>query len=348
MPFAILGFAVVTSLPVILLLIGGMSGGWWIGAAFLYMTGLAMVLDRLLHLAAPATDPATEIPAADYLSAGLAIAHFVLLALAVAAVSGMTGLVWWERVLAFFAFGLFFGQVSNSNAHELIHRSDPLLRRLGTWVFISHLFGHHASAHPKIHHRHVGSDEDPNSAKSGESYYHFLPRAWWGSFSKGFRAEILGPAEQAWYQHPYAGYAAGGLGFCLLALVLGGWAGLGAYLGLALYATAQLLMSDYVQHYGLRRRVLPGGRLEPVGPQHSWNAPQWFTSRLMLNAPRHSEHHAHPARPYPALALPGPDEAPTLPRSLPVMGMIALVPSRWRGMMDPKVEDWTLRRITAE
>jgi alkane 1-monooxygenase len=117
---------------------------------------------------------------------------------------------------------------------------------------------------------------------------------------------------------------------------------------MAFYATAQLLMSDYVQHYGLRRRVLPGGRLEPVGPQHSWNAPQWFTSRLMLNAPRHSEHHAHPARPYPALALPGPDEAPTLPRSLPVMGMIALIPSRWRGMMDPKVEDWTLRRITAE
>ena len=68
----------------------------------------------------------------------------------------------------------------------------------------------------------------------------------------------------------------------------------------------------------------------------------------MLNAPRHSDHHAHPARPFPALAMHGPDAAPTLPRSLPVMGMVALVPRRWRALMDPAVEDWALRQLAAE
>ena len=348
MPFVILGFAIVTLLPVLLLAVGGFAGGWWIIAAFIYMTALAMALDRFVRLAAPAANPAAEFPDADILSAILAISHFALMVLAVAAVAGVTGLDWWERVLAFLAFGLFFGQVSNSNAHELIHRAKPWLHGLGSWVFITHLFGHHASAHPKVHHRHVGSDGDPNSAMAGESFYRFMPRAWAGSFARGFRVEIASPAEQPWYQHPYARYLAGGLGCCVLALIIGGWAGLAAYLGLAFYASAQLLMSDYVQHYGLRRRTLPDGRLEAVGPQHSWNAPHWFTGKLMLNAARHSDHHTHPARPYPALAMPTKDEAPILPRSLPVMGMIALAPRRWRTMMDARVEEWVLGRLTTQ
>lgn len=341
------GFVIVTCLPIPLLIIGAFWGGWWIALALVYLTALAMALDRIVTLAAPPADPASEFPAADTLSIVLAVAHFLLLALAVAAVAGVTGLEWWERLVAFFGFGLFFGQVSNSNAHELIHRSRPLLRQLGTWVFISHLFGHHASAHPKVHHRHVGSAGDPNTARAGESYYRFVPRAWVGSFATGFRAEIANPKAQAWYEHPYVTYIAGGIGCCLIAIVIGGWAGLAAYLALSGHATAQLLLSDYVQHYGLRRSALPGGRLEPVGPQHSWNAPHWFTGRLMLNAPRHSDHHAHPARPYPALALPDKADAPTLPRSLPVMGMIALYPRRWRALMDPLVEDWAMRRIIA-
>ena len=113
------------------------------------------------------------------------------------------------------------------------------------------------------------------------------------------------------------------------------WAGLG------LHATGQLLLSDYVQHYGLRRRVLADGRLEPVGPRHSWNAPHWFSGAMMLNAPRHSDHHAHPARPYPALRLPGAEEAPMLPRALPVCCTIALCPPLWRRMMAPHLARWS-------
>jgi alkane 1-monooxygenase len=59
----------------------------------------------------------------------------------------------------------------------------------------------------------------------------------------------------------------------------------------------------------------------------------------MLNAPRHSDHHAHPARAYPALRLGAADTPgrPVLPRSLPVMATLAMVPPLWRRMMDPRV-----------
>ena len=76
-----------------------------------------------------------------------------------------------------------------------------------------------------------------------------------------------------------------------------------AFLVLAVYAQLQILLADYVQHYGLRRQTGADGRPEPVGDGHSWNTPHWFSSALMVNAPRHSDHHLHPTRPYPGLRL---------------------------------------------
>jgi alkane 1-monooxygenase len=52
----------------------------------------------------------------------------------------------------------------------------------------------------------------------------------------------------------------------------------------------------------------------------------------MMNAPTHSEHHLHPDRRFDELAAA--TRAPTLPRSLPVMAVIATVPPLWHGLMD--------------
>ena len=80
------------------------------------------------------------------------------------------------------------------------------------------------------------------------------------------------------------------------------------------------------------------GRLEPVSDRHSWNAPHWFSSGLMLNAPRHSDHHSHPARAYPGLRLERAEKPrPLLPYSLPVMAAIATMPHLWRRVMDRRV-----------
>jgi alkane 1-monooxygenase len=139
--------------------------------------------------------------------------------------------------------------------------------------------------------------------------------------------------------HPYVIY----LGISALALasafLLGGFAGVTALLTLSIYAQLQLLLSDYVQHYGLRRTTV-GGRLEPVGPQHSWNAPHAYSGAMMLNAPRHSDHHASPGKPYGDLVI-TPQDMPVLPRSLPVMATIALVPPLWHWMMDKRAAKWS-------
>lgn len=329
------GFAIASLAPAGLIVVAAYEGGLWAAAALVSVTALVAGLDAALGTSRTGIKASER--AADLLSMALVAAHFAVLASATLGVAGLNGLSVSARLALFVAAGLYLGQVSNSNAHELIHRARRHLRRAGALVFTSHLFGHHATAHPAVHHRYVATPLDPNSARLGESVYRFALRAWIGSFRAGLRVEadrLARKSRPAWDPgNPYWGYALGGLGFVIIAATAG-WAVLWAYLALALYATFQLLLSDYVQHYGLRRAPAGPG-WAPVDARHSWNAPQWYSSLMMLNAPRHSDHHTHPATPFPALCVP--PGAPVLPRSLPVMATLALMPRLWQKVMDPRV-----------
>ncbi len=336
-PMILFGFATLT--PLLLIAMGALAGGWWVLLALAFLTLLTGSLDAIVRHVTPPT-PESEFPAADALCVALGIGHFVLLVVVVTALAGDT-LSIWEKLPLFAAAGMFFGQVSNANAHELIHRGSRSLHRLGMWIYISLLFGHHTSAHVLVHHRYVATRSDPNTSRLGESYYRFARRAWRGSFREGYRAEAARLAKigrSSWY-NPYLVYIAGAAGFLYIAFLLGGLKGVFIYLAIAGFAQAQLLMSDYVQHYGLVRSLSDTGKPEPVGDRHSWNSRHWFSSAVMLNAPRHADHHAHPSRPYAALSLP--ENGPMLPRSLPVMACVALFPKRWRRLMDKRAQKWT-------
>jgi alkane 1-monooxygenase len=255
-------------------------------------------------------------------------------------VAGESELSGGGRVAVFVGAGLWLGQVANPAAHELIHRPGRGLCRLGALVYCWLLFGHHTSAHRLVHHRHAASAQDPNTARSGEGYYAFLVRAWAGSFRRGLAAENALRVRGKVGMHPYAVYMAIAV-FCLgLGYAIAGTWGALAWAGLAAHAQSQLMLSDYVQHYGLVRAVKADGRLESVSARHSWNAPHWFSSAFMLNAPRHSDHHAHPARPYPALRLPEAADAPHLPWPLPLACMIALCPPLWKRAIRPHLKRW--------
>jgi alkane 1-monooxygenase len=298
-PLPMAAFAAAALTPVPLLLLGVLWGGAWLWAAFLYMACLAALLDQLVPLVAGDAAEGQEFPGADALLVGVGLSVLLLLPVAAWAVAGPSGLTAGQRLLVFLGTGLWLGQVGHPAGHELIHRPARPLFRLGQAVYTAMLFGQHASAHRLVHHRYVASPQDTNSPRGTESWYRFAPRAWIGSFRQGWREEDALRARASGPQglHPYAIYIGGGLAALGLGWAVAGWGGLLAWAGLALHAQAQILVSDYVQHYGLSRAILPDGRLEPVGPQHSWNTAHWASSALMLNAPRHSDHHAHPSRP---------------------------------------------------
>lgn len=328
-------YAAITLPPMVLLLLAGTAWGGFAWVALIWLTLVVTVADRLLEPPAPPPTDEDTAPWSDALSIGLAVGHLLVL---VSTTSALTSgaLSFGQAVALFFATASFFGQVSHPNAHELIHRGPVILRGLGAAIYTSVGFGHHVSAHRHVHHRHVGTEADPNTPLPGESFWAYLPRAWRGSFEAGAECEVdrlerkgLGPNH---ISNPYWIWLGGAAVSVLVIAWVAGIGGVLVLVGLGALTGAQILMSDYVQHYGLQRLLLPNGRLEPVAAHHSWNAPKGFSSYLMMNAPAHSEHHMHPDRPYDRLT-PG-ATVPTLPFSMPVMAMIAMIPGVWSRMMD--------------
>lgn len=293
-------------------------GGAWAVAALLWLVCFAVATPGEWTEAGP--------KAGGWLPVVLGVIHFPLLFGCVLALSRSSGA---EAAAIFVASGLYFGQVSNPVAHELIHSRDRLAFLTGQWIYASILFGHHSSAHRLVHHVHVATPNDPNTARKGESLYRFLPRAWIGSFRLGLAAE-----RDRGRALVYVAYVLGGAAAVVLSAALAGWAGAIWHLLLAGWASIQLLTSDYVQHYGLCRMTV-GGKPEPVGPRHSWDMQAGAARWLMLNAPLHASHHIHPGRSYQELSAEG---APQLPYPLAVMGALAFLPRTWRRIMDPRLE----------
>ena len=334
-------YALVTGVPLALLLTGALAGGPFALLALVWLTLVAAAMDWMLE--PPRRDDADHAPWSDRLSAALAIGHLALLPLVVLALAGENQGIG-AKLSLFFATASFFGQVSHPNAHELIHRRAAWLRWLGAAVYTSVGMGHHVSAHRLVHHRFVGTPDDPNTPLPGEGFWAYVPRAHHGSFMAGLTQEagrLERRGDSAWSaRNPYYIWVGGAALSLVIAAEIGGLGGLAAPIGLAALTHLQILLSDYIQHYGLRRLDLPGGRLEPVGPHHSWNAPRGFSSYLMLNAPSHSEHHMHPDRPYDRLDTEA--KVPTLPYAVPIMAVLATMPPIWHGLMDHRA-----RRVMA-
>ena len=65
-------------------------------------------------------------------------------------------------------------------------------------------------------------------------------------------------------------------------------------------ATLMFETVNYLEHYGLYRKLLPGAHhvYESVNIKHSWNAPQVATNYMLFKLQRHSDHHANSYKPY--------------------------------------------------
>ena len=249
-----------------------------------------------------------------------------------------------EKIAIFFGVGVITGTVGINYSHALMHQKNKTERWMADALLAMVLYSHFRSEHLLVHHRYVATPRDPVTARMGESFYRFYPRVLKQCFQSALGAEKAMLARKNLpatdLSNPFWKYAAL-QGTCLiLALLLGGWAGLGLFLVQAGVAIWQLELVNYVEHYGLTRKHLGEGKYEHVQPRHSWNAAHKVSNWLLINLQRHSDHHYKPDRRFPILQTYDTDEAPQLPYGYPVMTIAAMIPSVWRRVMNPRVRRW--------
>ncbi len=324
-----------------------MQGGWWLLLIPLSTWWVFAVLDQLTGLNLENADPATS--EAD-------LRWYVLLTQAWVPVQFVTlfGLIWYatraghldtvERIGLFFGVGVITGTIGINYSHELMHQKNRLERGLGDLLLAMVMYSHFRSEHLLVHHRYVGTPRDPVTARYNEGFHRFYPRVLIGSLRSAFKAErdMLARKGKPWHDaaNPFWRYWALQAGMLALALILGGWSGVGLFLVQAGVAIWQLELVNYVEHYGLTRKHLGEGKYEHVLPRHSWNAAHKASNWLLINLQRHSDHHYKPDRRFPLLQNHDEAEAPQLPYGYPVMTVAAMIPPLWRRVMNPRVRAW--------
>ncbi len=264
------------------------------------------------------------------------------------------GLIWYvthtdhlstlAKLGLFFGVGVITGTIGINYSHELMHQKSRTERWLGDILLSMVLYSHFRSEHLLVHHRHVATPRDTVTARYNEGFYRFYPRVLRQILHSSFRAErdMLARKGLPWsdLSNPFFRYWALQGGMLILAFALGGWSGLGLFLVQAGVAIWQLELINYVEHYGLTRKYLGGGKYEHVKPHHSWNAAHKATNWLLINLQRHSDHHYKPDRRFPLLQNYTEAEAPQLPFGYPVMTVAAMIPPLWLRVMNPRVRRW--------
>jgi alkane 1-monooxygenase len=328
------------------------SGGWYTVIAPLGITFLAVPLFDAL-IGADTRNPSEREPSLVArgmfrLATWLAIPTQAAILVWGASVAGNEPFSMVEFAGVVLCAGMAGGVIGINVAHELIHRNSRLDRALAGVLLVMVSYRHWAIEHVAGHHRRVATPQDPATARLGEALPAFWARSVVMGFSSAWRIEgarnvrrgIRSPLRHrvAWGLLESCGLAAA------LAAAFGGRA-LWFFLAQSAVAIAFLETINYVEHYGLERRLIRPGVYERVTPVHSWNASHWLTNTLLFNLQRHSDHHAWPGRPYYLLRHHA--ESPQLPHGYATMTLIALVPPLWRRVMDPRVREHRARLADA-
>lgn len=330
-------------LPSLLPPLGNVLGGSWTMLYFGFAVA-ACALDWFVpkNRSKPAASAAGRVATTLVLLGHVALHTAGVVSLLAGVATGRIAGGW--MIAAAVSTGLSAGLSGINVAHELIHRSARSLRMLGLWNLLTCGYGHWMIEHVYGHHRHVGTELDPATARRGETVYWFFARNVVGQFIDALRieAERLRRRRRA----PY------GLGNFVVritllesVLLIAVAAGIGppaaaAWCLQALVAVFLLESTNYMEHYGLTRT--PG---EPVRHAHAWQTDVVLDRILWLELVRHADHHVHASRPYPELESHA--ESPELPTGYYGMFPVALVPSLWFRTVHPILDEHLARHRPA-
>lgn len=242
----------------------------------------------------------------------------------------------WALAAGILCLGMHIAAAAGIVGHEFAHQTRrPVLLSIGQWLSALALHTSFPIEHVVGHHRNVGTDFDPTTARRGEGFWHYILRSVSGCYRNAWRFEVARCRRRGLsilHNGALAGY--GKQCVVLAALYfMAGVAGLVGFLAAGLIAMIIIEQFNYVAHYGLVR--IPGER---VRAEHSWNWSLLASTSYMFNLTRHSGHHLSAAKRY--WQLPGTARGPVYPFGPFPMVMIALIPPLFRVLTVDELARW--------
>ena len=224
--------------------------------------------------------------------------------------------------------------------HELGHRKSLFSRTCSKLLYLPCQYMHFFIEHNYGHHINVATPDDPATAKYKQNLYSF----WISSVTKTYlsawriQLKLLKVSKLSFFslRNDMIFYTLFQIAFLIF-----------IYLNYGLIITLySLLMSigsflfletiNYVEHYGLLRKIKPNGKYERVKPHHSWNSNHTIGRITLYELTRHSDHHFKSSKKYQVLE--SIEDSPQLPYGYPTSILISFLPPLWFKIMNPLVE----------
>jgi alkane 1-monooxygenase len=244
------------------------------------------------------------------------------------------GMLGWAMSVGFIS-----GIIAINVGHELIHKNSRLERTAGGIILATTSYGTFKIEHVLGHHAWVATDRDASSAKRGQSVYTFVPYAIIHNALNAVRlsaASLKRRGYSSWsWRNELWWWSSISIGLSALLGAAFGPMAVVFFFAQSLVAIVSLEIINYIEHYGLRRKIEAHGRAEKVSPMHSWNSSYFLTNAFLFQLQRHSDHHANAARRYQTLEHH--EAAPQLPGGYGAMMMLTLVPPLWRAVIHPRI-----------
>lgn len=337
-----------------LVVIGFYLGGWWnflaIGFAFL----LLPLIDQYVGINTANVDR-EEVQSVGnafyyrFVTYVWVYAQLAILGWGAFVVANGYLTTWFEWTGFLIGFSLVTGGIGITVAHELGHKKSKLERFYSKLLLMTVCYMHFYIEHNRGHHVQVATPEDPATARKDENFFAFWIRSVFVGYAHAWKLEKERLAKKglpAWhYRNEMIWFAILPIMFC--AALTFAFSPFGTinwnipifFFTQSVLAFTLLELVNYVEHYGIVRKLNDLGKYERVNPLHSWNSSHMISNFFLFQLQRHSDHHANAIKRY--QVLDHYDESPQLPFGYPTMILIALVPPLWFAMMNPRLEEWS-------
>ena len=245
-----------------------------------------------------------------------------------------------DRLGRILSMGLVCGGYGINVAHELGHRNNKFEQFLSKTLLLSSLYMHFFIEHNRGHHKRVSTKEDPSSARYGENIFSFWIRSVFTGYISAWNIEFSRLKRVKKFKFSLENEM---LRFQLIQVlfvssiyfVFGTQITI-YFLFAAVMGFLLLETVNYIEHYGLQRKININGKYERVQPFHSWNSNHPVGRIMLFELSRHSDHHFNASRKYQVLK--NHDNSPEMPTGYPGMMILSLIPPLWFYIMNKRIK----------